>query len=126
MIQFSHKSVTKYLNFSLMICLYWRSSKYMFPTQCSNWNMKSTVGGFIYRHISRSVNLTFTSNILMISITRSWTDNDKGVIDCTNLISAMKARYIARGKIMLLSWLSPIIIFSKDIGPTTIPTSRYL
>jgi len=86
MIQFfKPKSVTKYLNFSLTICVYWHSSEYTFSTQCLSLNMKNMIDGFIYRHVSRSVNLTtFTSRIFMISITRSWTDNDEGAIDYTN------------------------------------------
>ena len=100
-----------------MICVYWHNSEYTFSMQCLN--MKSMVEGFIYRHVSRSVNLiTFTSRIFMISITKSWTDNDEGAIDCTNRsISSrlsMKACHIARGKIMLLPWLSPITISTKD------------
>ena len=46
-IQFSPKNVIKYLNVSLTICIYWYNSEYMF-SQCLNWNMKSTVDGFIY------------------------------------------------------------------------------
>ena len=84
MIQFSLKSVTKYLNFSLTICVYWHCSKYTFSTQCLSSNMKSTIDGFIYRHVSRSVLTTFTSCIFTISITKYWTDNNEAAIDCTN------------------------------------------
>jgi len=83
MIQFSLKSVTKYLNFSLTICVY--CSKYTFSTQCLSSNMKGTIDGFIYRHVSRSVNwITFTSCIFTISITKYWTNNDEAAIDCSN------------------------------------------
>ena len=131
-IQFSPKSVTKYLNFLLTIYVYWHSSENTFSTQCLSSNMKSMVDGFIYRHVSCNINLTtfITSRIFKIFITRSWIDNDEGAIDFTNhSISArllMKACYISRGKIMLLPWLSPITISTKDTGPMTITTSRYL
>ena len=86
LVQFLPKSVTKYLNFSLMICVYWHSSEYTFSMQYSSLNMKSTVNRrFIYRHVyvSRSVNLIahlFTSRIFIISITRSWTDDDGAIV----------------------------------------------
>ena len=100
-IQFSPKSITKYLNFLLTIYVYWHSSENTFWTQCLSSNIKSSVDGFIYRHVSCNINLTtFTSRIFTIFITRSWTDNDEDAIDCTNhSISArlsMKACHISR------------------------------
>jgi len=123
-IQFSSKSITKYLNFSLTICIYWHNSEYTFSTQCLN--VKNIAS---YTNVSRNVNLTsrtFTSSIFMISITRSWTDKAEIAIDCTNRsISACLSMKVSHCKIML-PWLSLITIFTKDIDLTMIPTSRYL
>jgi len=75
-----HLKVIKYLNFSLTIC--WHSSDtYVLDAMLSS---KSMIDDFMYWHLSPCVNLTFTSCIFTISITRSWTDNDEGAIDCTN------------------------------------------
>ena len=114
---FSPKSVTKHLNFSLTI--YCHSSEYTFSMQCLSLNMKSMVDGFIYRHVSRSVNLTHSHHAFLWFLSL-----DLGPIMMkVRLIArtaqyprvlSMKACHIARGKIILLPWSSPITISTKE------------
>ena len=51
----------------------------------------------------------------MISVTRSWVDNDEGAL-ITYLHVSFYENLIARSKIMLSLWLSSIAISTKNTG----------
>ena len=130
-IQFWRKWVTKYLNLSLIMLVYWHKSKYMCSTHCTSSNIKSIVDSFIHKLFSHKDNFTLsTSRIITSSISFNKVQyHFNGVDNCTNRwISTrflMNVIHVACGRMRLPRVLS-IVIFIWGIGAMTIPIFKNL